>query len=35
MKKNITKNEQALKEIDLFIFSLNDNDLNKQFWQNF
>ena len=33
LNKNITKNEDALKEIGLFIFSLNDNDLNKGFWQ--
>ena len=28
-----TKNEKALEEIDLFIYSLNDNDLKKGFWQ--
>ena len=30
---NTTKNETALKEIGLFIYSLNDNDLKKGFWQ--
>ena len=33
LNKNITKNEDTLKEIWLFIFSLNDNNLNKGFWQ--
>ena len=28
-----TKNEKALEDIDLFIYSLNDNDLKKGFWQ--
>ena len=30
---NTTKNETALKESGLFIYSLNDNDLKKGFWQ--
>ena len=33
---NTTKNETALKEIGLFIYSLNDNDLKKvsgTFWK--
>lgn len=33
LNKNTTINEEALKEIWLFIYSLNDNNLKKGFWQ--
>ena len=33
LDKNITKFDDFLKEIGLFIFSLNDNDFNKGFWK--